>query len=77
MLQMQINNLIENEDDDFSLASLQKKLNLAEMENVDAYSSPSGCHANQRRNRDRDEKMQALKNIYSEYRLDRGSAPKF
>ena len=77
MLQLEINKLIDNNTDELSQSNIKQKLNYA----VDAYNSslqqsttPKGGKGaslqGQRRQRDHDGKLNELRGIYSDYRLD-------
>ena len=76
MLQLEINKLIDNNTDELSQSNIKQKLNYA----VDAYNSSlaqstpkrdlgASLHG-QRRQRDNDGKLNELRGIYSDYRLD-------
>ena len=70
MLQLEINNLIEGTGDDMSLASIQKKLGNADGgSRSHAFSSPAN-DPNNRRTQMRNERLQELHGIYSDYRVD-------
>lgn len=84
LLQLEINNLIDGSNDDMSLASIQRKLN----EQGRWYSSQaevtsqSRIDGNRRQLNNRESKIQELRGIYSDYRLDganqkmQGTSPK-
>ena len=69
----EINNLIDREGDDLSLNSVQRKLAEAADYSSAAHSTPTAGgvrSANTRNMQATNEKMHALRSIYSDYRLD-------
>lgn len=73
MIQLEINNLIENKEDGISMASLQRKLNYGDaMRSVPNITPKGRISSNKRRSNVHDDKLNQLRGIYSEYRLDGG-----